>query len=176
MPKKGKEKGLVPIGKIVGAHGIQGRVKLLYFSNLKAFPYSHIHLQEADGTFRCYPVVASHPLKGTWALQLDGIESRTEALALRGRLAYCSRDAFPRTAPDEFYWIDLIGMTVREPSRPGTGRVKGLLETGGTDVLEIVWNGKEYLVPLSYHWVKEISLKEKRLILEEGTLEFFDVH
>ncbi len=176
MPKRETERGLVPIGKIVGAHGIRGCVKLLYFSNLRAFPYSHIHLQETDGTLRCYPVVTSHPLKGTLALQLEGIGSRTEALALKGRLAYCPREAFPQAAPGEFYWIDLIGMTVTEPSHPGTGRVKGLLETGGTDVVEIDWNGKEYLVPFSYHWVETISLREKHLILKKGTLEFFDVH
>ena len=174
---KGKAEGdLVPIGKIVGAHGVQGSVKLLYFSNLKAFPYLHLYLQETDGTYRRREVLSHRPLKGALALQLEGIHSRTDALSLTGRLVCVPRERFPKTAPDEFYWIDLIGSTVTEPSRSGAGRIRGLLETGGTDVLEIIWEGKEYLVPFSYHWIDEISLPERRLVLKAGTLEFFDVH
>jgi len=176
MPQGKREGGLVPVGKIVGAHGIRGGVKLLYYSHLKAFPYSHITLQENGGTRRRFRVLSHRPLKGTLALQLEGIHTRTEAQALTGRVAYCPRGEFPRVAPDEFYWIDLIGMTVTQISRPGEGRLSGLLETGGTDVLEIAWGEREYLVPFSYHWIEEISLHERRLVLKEGTLEFFDVH
>ncbi len=176
MPKKGKGKEFIPIGKIVGAHGIHGRVKLLYFSHLEAFPYSTIYLQEPTGTFQHLDVCSVLPLKGALALKVAGIHSRDEAQSLKGKLVFCRREAFPRAEPDEFYWIDLIGMDVYAPDTSRSGRVKGVIETGGTDVLEIEMEGKETLVPLSYTWIEEISPEDGRLVLKAGTLEYFDVH
>ncbi len=176
MPREEKGKEFIPIGRIIGAHGVHGRVKLLYFSKLKAFPYSKIYLKETTGTYRGRKVSASLPLKGVFALKLEGIMTRTDAQSLTGKLAYYPKEDFAKAESDEFYWIDLIGMTVIEPSRSQLGRIKGVIETGGTDVLEIAFEDREYLVPLSYNWIENISLEGKRLVLKEGTLEFFNVH
>ena len=175
MPK-GKKDEFIPVGKIVGAHGIRGNVKLLYFSHLRAFPYSELYLQERGGSFRPYRITHQTPLKGTLALTLEGIASRDEAQSLRGKLVFLPRKDFTRTAKDEYYWVDLIGMTVVEPSREMPGRIKGMMETGGTDVMEIEFEGKEVLIPFSFEWIVDISTEERRLVLKEGTLEFFDVH
>ncbi len=175
MPK-GKKEEFIPVGKIVGAHGIRGNVKLLYFSHLKAFPYTELYLQEPDGAFRRFGITHQTPLKGTLALTLEGIASRDEAQSLSGKLVYCPRDHFARTGKDEYYWIDLIGMTVVEPTRETPGRLKAMMETGGTDVMEVEFEGKVTLIPFSFEWIVDISVEEKRLVLKEGTLEFFDVH
>ena len=175
MPE-GKKGEFIPIGKIVGAHGIRGNVKLLYFSHLKAFPYPELYLQEPGGGFRRYVVTRQIPLKGTIALTLEGIASRDEAQSLSGQLVFYPREGFSRPEKDEYYWIDLIGMAVYEPSRDDAGRIKAMLETGGTDVMEIDFGGKEVLVPFSFEWIADISPEEKRLVLKAGTLEFFDVH
>jgi 16S rRNA processing protein RimM len=175
MPE-GKKEEFIPIGKIVGAHGIHGNVKLLYFSRLKAFPHTEFYLREPNGTFRCYRITHQIPLKGTLALTLEGIASRDEAQSLKGKLVFYPRKDFVHPRQDEYYWIDLIGMTVVEPSSAILGKIKGMMETGGTDVMEIEFEGREILIPFSYEWIEDISIKEKRLILREGTLEFFDVH
>lgn len=175
MPKGTKEE-FIPVGKIVGAHGIRGNVKLLYFSHLKAFPYSELYLQEPGGTFSRYRITHQTPLKGTIALTLEGIASRNEAQSLRGRLVFYPRENFARTQKDEYYWIDLIGMDVVEPSRDAPGRLRAMMETGGTDVMEIEFEGKEILIPFSFEWIVDISTEKKRIVLKEGTLEFFDVH
>ena len=176
MPREEKGRGFIPIGKIVGAHGIRGRVKLLYFSRLKAFPYSEIYLQEPAGRYRSLRVLSSIPLKGVLALEVEGIHTRTDALALSGRLVFCPRESFPATEPDEFYWNDLIGMEVVSPDAPAPGRVTGVIETGATDILEIEISGKNILIPFAYQWLEEILPEEGRVVLKPGALEFFDVH
>ena len=175
MPKGTKE-AFIPVGKIVGAHGIRGNVKLLYFSHLKAFPYTEFYLKESGGGFRRYRITRQTPLKGTIALTLEGIASRNEAQSLSGKLVFYPRADFVQTEKDEYYWVDLIGMAVVEPSRDEPGRIKGMMETGGTDVMEIEFEGKEVLIPFSFEWIADISTEERRLVLKEGTLEFFDVH
>ncbi len=176
MSKGEKGEDFVPIGKIVGAHGIQGRVKLLYFSQHRTFPYTKIYLRETKGIYRCLEVSSILSLKGHFALQLEGIETRTDALSLAGELIYYPRKNFPKIKQDEFYWIDLIGLSVIEASCPQPGRIKGIIETGGTDVIEIICGGKDYLIPFSYTWIEEISIESGRLTLKKGTLEYFDVH
>ncbi len=176
MPREEKGREFIPIGKIVGAHGIRGRVKLLYFSRLKAFPYSEIYLQEPTGRYRSLRVLSSIPLKGVLALEVEGIHTRTAALSLSGRLVFCPRESFPATEPDEFYWNDLIGMEVISPDVPDPGRITGVIETGATDILEIEISGKNILIPFAYHWLEEILPTEGRIVLKPGALEFFDVH
>jgi len=176
MSKEKKGDEYVPIGKIVGAHGVHGNIKLLYFSRLKAFPYTDLYLQKADGAYRRVKITSLSPLKETLVLRLEGIATRTEAQALVGRFVYYPRQGFVQAKKDEYYWIDLIGMTVFEPPQPMSGKVKGMVETGGTDVMEIEFEGKEYLVPFSLDWINDISIETGCLILKEGTLEFFDVH
>lgn len=176
MSEEKKGERYIPIGKVVGVHGVHGNVKLLYFSHLKAFPYPALYLQEEDGVYRRLEVTCLSPLKGTLILRLEGIATRTEAQALVGRLVYYPRQGFIPAKRDEYYWIDLIGMTVIEPPKTMSGKVKGMIETGGTDVMVIEFEGKEYLVPFSLNWTNDISIETKCLILKEGTLEFFDVH
>lgn len=175
MPKREKAEKYIPIGRIVGAHGVHGGIRLLYFSHLKAFPYTELYLQE-KGAYRRYKVTSSSPLKETLALRLDGVFTRTEAQALAGQLAYYPRERFNRTERDEYYWTDLIGMVVIEHSQSMPGRIKGMIETGGVDVMEIEFGEKEYLVPFSLNWIDDISPKKGQLALKKGTLEFFDVH
>ncbi|HAU07223.1 MAG TPA: 16S rRNA processing protein RimM, partial [Gammaproteobacteria bacterium] len=52
-------------------------------------------------------------------------------------------------AQDEYFWSDLIDMVVINQQGVELGQVKGLIETGANDVLQVVnTNDKtEYLVP-----------------------------
>ncbi|MEQ8495073.1 MAG: ribosome maturation factor RimM, partial [Gammaproteobacteria bacterium] len=60
------------------------------------------------------------------------------------------RQQLPPAAPDEYYWVDLIGLTVVNREGARLGEVRGLLETGAHDVLRVVDTsaaGLERLIP-----------------------------
>jgi 16S rRNA processing protein RimM len=73
--------------------------------------------------------------------QLDGVDDRDQAEALRGVGVCVSRSAFPPAAEDEYYWIDLIGCTVfgDDNGVPALlGVVDEVLDNGAHAVLKVL--------------------------------------
>ena len=66
---------------------------------------------------------------------IDGMDNRNDAEALKGARVFVSRSAFPTPDPDEFYWIDLIGLSVVNREGQSLGTVIDLLDTGPHCVL-----------------------------------------
>ena len=66
------------------------------------------------------------------------IADRTAAEALRGARIFVSRPSFPTRRPDEFYWVDLIGLAVVNRDGVALGEVVGLIDTGPHSVLRVV--------------------------------------
>jgi 16S rRNA processing protein RimM len=67
----------------------------------------------------------------------EDIDDRDAAQALRGARLFVSRTSFPTPADDEYYWVDLIGLEVRNRQGTRLGTVVGLIETGPTCVLRV---------------------------------------
>lgn len=65
------------------------------------------------------------------------LADRDAAEALRGARLFVARSSFPTPAADEFYWVDLIGLEVRNREALELGTVAGLIETGPTCVLRV---------------------------------------
>lgn len=62
------------------------------------------------------------------------------------------RDQLPATAPDEYYWNDLLGLKVVNLQDEPLGQVDHLIETGANDVL-VVKGERERLIPFVLHRV-----------------------
>jgi len=166
----------LPIGKIVGVHGIRGNLRLLYFSDLGTFPYEEIYLKETDGTYSCYKITSLITLKGTVAVRLEGVNSRETAQAFVGREVFYPEEELPDPEEGVYYWKDLVGLSVVAPETATPGIIEKVVETGATDVLEIHIDGREILIPFSSRWIDTVQVAKKRLVLKKGVLEYFDVH
>lgn len=68
----------------------------------------------------------------------QGLEDRDQAQALAGVRVYVSRASFPTPQEGEFYWVDLIGLTVRNRQGQVLGQVDHLIETGPHAVLVVL--------------------------------------
>ena len=78
--------------------------------------------------------------------RLQGVDSREGAAALSGMTVSVRREQLPRTAPGEYYWVDLIGLRVTTTDGAELGTVASLIETGANDVL-VVAGARERLIP-----------------------------
>lgn len=100
-----------------------------------------------------------------WVAKLMGVEDRNAAEGLSGCFFGGLRSELPATAEDEFYWADLIGLSVRNTHGEVLGEVSGLLETGANDVLKIRGaDGEQRLLP----FVAQVVLAVDRTA---GTME-----
>lgn len=97
------------------------------------------------------------------AVQLPGSEDRDQARLLVGKQIFVARDQMPKTAPDEYYWTDLIGLEVYTLTGEKLGKVEELMETGANDVL-VVKGQREHLVPFVHgQFVLNVSFEEGRI-------------
>ena len=84
-----------------------------------------------------------------------------------------SRSSFPKTAEDEYYWVDLIGLDVVNRQDEALGCVKELLSTGAQTVLVLEYqqDGKalERMIPFVAAYVDDVDLKARRIRVDWQT-------
>ena len=102
------------------------------------------------------------------------IDGRVAAEALRGARIFVSRSSFPTADPDEYYWVDLIGLEVFNREGQRLGEVLGLLDTGPQSVLRIGATqgaadpASEILIPFVAAYVDSVSLAQRRIVVDWG--------
>jgi len=173
----------VEVGRVVDAWGVKGWIKVQPFSNepeaLLAAP--QWFLLAAEGPTAPKPGASVRPLPPV--LQVKGarrhgdmvvasapeVPDRTAAEALKGARIFVSRANFPKADDGEYYWVDLLGLTVVNRQGEVLGQVSDLLDTGPHTVLRIAdakAEGGERLVPFVDAYVDDVNLAERRITVD----------
>lgn len=156
---------LVLIGRVAGAFGVRGEVRLRAFGEdpLNILGYGTL----LDGQGR--PVltfVSGRAAGGELIGRARECDTREAAEALKGRDVYVPRNRLPPPEEDEFYIVDLIGLEAVSPDGAFLGRVKAVQNYGAGDLLEVQPpQGGSFLVAFTLETVPEIRLAEGRLLL-----------
>ncbi|MCW7754529.1 ribosome maturation factor RimM [Desulfobotulus sp. H1] len=169
---------LVRIGKIVGTHGLAGNLKV-YSDAASLSVYTDcgpLHIREKQGVEPNRPFRAKqvHVHKGpVLLLRFEGIESHEAAQSLVGGVICADRDRFPEPEEGSYYWSDLIGLEVRTHEGEVLGHIRGIMETGSYDLLDVAGKGREYLVPANPDWICSVLPEDGYLVvrLPEGFLD-----
>lgn len=132
----------IAIGKIVGAQGLQGAVRVYPESD---FPERFLEPGErwlfrpGAATAQAIQLLHGRYLegKGLYVLELEGIDDRTQAEALRDAKLLVPESDRPPLEDDEFHVMDLIGLEVYDQaSQSLVGTVISLIPAGN-DLLEV---------------------------------------
>jgi 16S rRNA processing protein RimM len=101
-------------------------------------------------------------------LKLTDITDRDAAAILRGKDVLISTDDAVKLPAGEFYWHQVIGLSVVDQTTNTTlGTVHDILETGANDVYVVKTPlGKEVLIPAIKDVVKSIDLETGRMLIE----------
>lgn len=100
---------------------------------------------------------------------VDDVQDRNGAESLKGARVFVSRSAFPTPDNDEFYWVDLMGLTVVNRQDEVLGEVVDLLDTGPTSVLRLkAADDTERLIPFVSAYIDSVSLADKRIVADWG--------
>ena len=145
-PDAGQRK--IPVGRLHGAFGVRGEVKLeSYTDPLRAIArYQPWTLRDARGNERlCEGAKVREGAKGLIAT-LPDIADRDAADALRGVEILVPRSALPPPAPGEYYWVDLEGLRVANREGVDFGVVSHLFDNGANAVL-VARGERERMIP-----------------------------
>jgi 16S rRNA processing protein RimM len=160
--------GLVLLGRITGAHGIRGEVKITSFTAAPEDIASYGVL--TDGKERHLTIEALRPLKGmSISARIAGIRDRNAAEALKGMELFTERARLPETDEDEWYYADLIGLEASTPEGERLGEIIAVQNFGAGDLLEIRGDegGRSVLVPFTQAAVPVIDVKGGRVIVDQ---------
>jgi 16S rRNA processing protein RimM len=135
--------GLILLGRITGAHGIRGAVKLKSFTTDPKAIASYGALQTADG--RSVDIAQLKPTNDGFIADLKTIKDRNQAESFKGQDLLVPRDRLPAPAETEVYLVDLIG---QEAHHKGSkiGVIIGIENFGAGDLLDIETGAKETLL------------------------------
>lgn len=176
----------VEVGRIIGAWGVKGWIKVLpfaadpqaLFSSKRWFlkpPEEPRPLRPAGAS--PYPdllkVAESREHGDGVVARIHDVADRNRAEALRGARIFIGRSSFPTAGSDEFYWVDLIGLSVVNREDQTLGTVTGLIDTGAHSVLRVLPEGgkgeaDERLIPFVAQYIDEVSLEARRIRVDWG--------
>ena len=165
----------IELGRVADAWGIKGWFKVLpYSANPEALFSSKrwflLPTEKGVKTFTGTALMAVKEVKShsdSIVACAEGVADRNAAEALRGARIFISRSSFPSAAEDEYYWVDLIGLTVINRLDEVLGIVRELMSTGPQTVLviEYVQEGKtlERMIPFVSAYVDAVDIPGQRI-------------
>lgn len=155
---------MVVMGKIVGAQGILGWVKVQTFTEYLdgLLDYKSWYVSVDQQSWREIKVLEANVHGKVLIAKLQGVVDRTAAEKYKGCLVAVPRSSLPPADENEYYWSDLIGLKVVNLADEVLGTVDTLLETGANDVLSVRdAAGKELLIPFIASVIQRVDLAEK---------------
>jgi 16S rRNA processing protein RimM len=177
----------IEVGCITDAWGVKGWFKVKPFSSDPQALFSSrrwfVRASESAGPAASVRHQDLPPLLRIMAVKNHGdgvvaqaqdVADRAGAEALRGARLFISRGSFPTAGPDEYYWIDLLGLAVFNREGEHLGEVVGLIDTGPHSVIRVAPSGvitaeaDERLIPFVAAFVDSVSLSRRRIDVDWG--------
>jgi 16S rRNA processing protein RimM len=149
----------VPLGRVSGVYGVQGWVKIYSYTDpiTNIFKYTPWQVQK-DGQWHTVVARAGKTHHKGLIAQLTQCDSRDEASHWLNAEIAVYREQLPPSNREEYYWIDLIGLTVKNIDQKVLGQIDHVLATGANDVL-VVKGKTEQLIPfLLDKTIKQVDL------------------
>ena len=158
---------LIPVGKISATHGIRGLLKLRSYSgNIESLLRSEtVLLKGKGGVLREFGLNSVSAHAGGFLLALDGFSDIDQVQSLVGCELCLKRSQLPEPEEGEYYWRDLIGLTVVTDQGVVLGPISDIFETGSSDIYVVKGENKEYLIPAIADVVSEIDIPDNRMII-----------
>lgn len=168
----------IAVARVGDAWGIKGWFRVLPYSAQPEalFSCQHWFLLAAPSGKKTFPALRELTISeakmhsGSVVANALEIGNRDAAQALHGATVFIPRAAFPSTNKDEYYWVDLIGLSVVNRQGVELGTVKDLLATGEQTTLVIECQQQEKLceqmIPFVSRYVDQVDLPARRMVVD----------
>jgi 16S rRNA processing protein RimM len=156
---------LILVGRFGAPHGVGGKIRLSSFTGDPCAIASYQPLLDESGK-REFSIVRLRPFNNNLLIAtIGGVCDRASAAALTNSALYVPRASLPKTAAEEFYLADLIGLEAVTETGEHFGRVLNVLNYGGGSILEVVRAGLRdtLLLPFTKKIFPSVDLETRRL-------------
>jgi 16S rRNA processing protein RimM len=167
---------LIPVGKIGRTHGLRGAVKIFPYGETlgelqpggKLYLYAASDLRPSELT-----LVHSRSQGKFHVVQFAELQDVDAAQGLVEQEVFLPEECLPAPSEGEYYYYQLIGLSVETTGGRQIGILRRIIETGSNDVYVVDHLGRETLVPAIAEVILEVDLQEGRMVIEppEGLLD-----
>ena len=154
-------------GRICTSHGVRGLVKVEHLCDSPdvLLGIKRIYLKSRDGSFSERKVYSCSVMGQFLLMGIDGISTREEAIAYRGRIFYLNREDVP-LAEGAMFIADMIGLpVVHAESGERLGEISEINDVAGRRIYTVKHQGRDVLIPDVPEFIKEISEEGGMLVL-----------
>ena len=165
-------KEYIKVGKIVNTHGVKGYLKCVPLTDdMGRFEELKYIYTEKDSTKRS--IIDVWYRNNMVYILLENINDMNTAETFRDSYISILEDQLRELPEDSYYLFDLEGMDVFSSEGEHLGKIDIVYQTGANDVYEIVNGNKSFLIPAVKEVVKEVDIKNKKMVINiiEGLLE-----
>ncbi len=179
----------IEVACVLGAWGVHGAIKVRPYSSDPQALFStkrwYLHRPVSAPTLGAPTLSNAKPLSGLLRIQgtreqasclvatVADLTDRDQAESLKGAQIWILRSSFPTPEADEYYWVDLIGLSVYNRQGVCLGQVESLMPTGPQTVLVITHSSpssqeskvqaQACLIPFVNAYVDRVDLPQKRI-------------
>jgi 16S rRNA processing protein RimM len=157
----------IAIGRLRRPHGVKGEIMMEVMTD---FPE---RLQDrrvvyVGRDYQPMTISGSRPHQNGFLLQFDGISSRDEISEFSNDYICVPADTLPPLEDGEYYFHQLIGLSVCDEALNVLGTLTEIFETGANNVY-LVQNddGSEVLLPAIDSVVLNVRIDEKQMIVRQ---------
>ncbi len=148
---------LIPVGRVIAAHGVKGEIKVRYYNETATDPpcYPSFFVDRAGTSIELKPSRVRRQ-GNVFIIKFRGLETVEDlGFLLKKELSVAEKD-LPALGEDEYYDYELLGLeTVTEKGR-ALGKVVDVMHTRSADIL-VIEGSKEVLVPMTDAHIVEIA-------------------
>jgi 16S rRNA processing protein RimM len=157
----------VVLGRITGAFGVQGWVKVLSFTEPpeQILDYPRWRADKPGQAARELRPAEGKPHGKGLVVRLEGIDDRDEAIALAKTELWVDRTELPALAKGEHYQADLIGLEVVNLAGELLGRIDHFLDMPASPVMVVIGE-KERWLPAGPGQILRVDREQKRVTVD----------
>ncbi|GHD69575.1 ribosome maturation factor RimM [Jeongeupia chitinilytica] len=157
------------MGYVSGAFGIRGWLNVVADTEFadSLLDYETWWLKR-NGEWHAYVLEEGAVHTKKLAAKLVGVDDRDAAFALKSCEVAVPRSLMPAADEGEYYWADLVGMTVVNTAAESLGVVDKLFATGANDVLVVRDGETERLLPFVAPVVLKVDTEARSITVDWG--------
>lgn len=163
--QKAANKTLI-LGRLGSVYGVHGWLKIITFTDPDTNIFNHPKWTLSHARTETIATVLEHKKHGGGFIALlDCCTTREIAKTYTNANIIVSASSLPALSAGEYYWKDLIGLSVFNQDNILLGTVDHLFETGSNDVI-CVKGERERYIPYLPDVVRNIDLAQGRISIE----------